>query len=103
MDGRPGKIRQTSTVVEVHVRQDNVANILRLVSKPSDMVDRRFRRIKGHVHDDPKKACKPGGVGVVIQPQASIDQHKSLVGFGQQAEHAGFPIIETGITGEAIH
>jgi len=97
-----GKIRQAAAMVEVHVRKQDVFDILGLISKPLHLMDRRFVRIERHICDDAKEFCKPGRVSVIAKTKTGIHKSKPLIRFNKQADRTCFPIVETGIAGETV-
>jgi hypothetical protein len=56
VDLRVGEVRQAAAVIEVHVGQDDVTNVLRLISEAGDLADRRLLPPKGNNEERLKDA-----------------------------------------------
>ncbi len=89
-------------MIKVHVGEDDVPDVFRLVSQSLHLIDRRFVWIKWHFGNDAEELGKPGWVGIIIQSKACIYKNRSLICFNQQTNHARFQISNAGIAGEAV-
>lgn len=52
VDFRMGKIRQSTAMVKVHMCEDDMFYIFRLVAQPPNLMHGGFLRIKGHAGDE---------------------------------------------------
>jgi len=103
MDFGMRKIRQPADMIKMHVGQENVLYIVRLVSESGELIDGRLLRVKWHVGDDAKELREPGGVGVILQAQTRIHEDKTMIRIDQQADQSRFPPAwDTSATSEAI-
>ena len=103
MDFRMGEIRQSAAMVKVHVRQDDMFYIFRLIAQPPHLMDGGFLRVKGHPGDETEELREPGGMCIIIQPQACVDEGQPLIGLKQQADCTCLPPTrDARITGETV-
>jgi len=98
-----GEIWQSAAMVEVHVREDDMFYIFRLITQPSDLMHGGFLRVKGHPGDETEELREPGGMCIIIQPQACVNESQPLIGFKQQADCTCLPRTRNArITGETV-
>jgi hypothetical protein len=87
------KIGQSTGVIRIAVREDNVPHIRRAETQPLDLPDGRERLVK-------LKPCRFDGgltdplewMGDVVQPDTRVDERKAVVTFEQQAVAGRFRI-----------
>ena len=68
MDAGMWKIRQAAAVIEMHVGQHNMTQILRLVAEMRDLARNSFFRVQGQNRENLKRANDARLVDVIINP-----------------------------------
>lgn len=97
------KIGKPATMVEMHVGEDDVLYVPRLVSQCSQAAYCRFGRIEGHDREDAKQPCDRGRLGIILQAQAGVHENETMIRFDQQAECSGFHFAgPAGVAREAV-
>jgi hypothetical protein len=86
------KIWQAAAVVKVHVGQDDVTHIFRLVSQAGDLTCRGLLGLEGHNGDDLKNAQDSRRMNVILLSQPGVHKDETLLRLDQQAECAGAPM-----------
>lgn len=98
-----GEIGQASAVVEMHVGQHDVADVLRPAAEFHDLPYGSLCGIEGHDGyglEDSQDGCL---VSIVIQTRPGVHQYQTLAGFDQQAERpAAPPGWRPGVASEAV-
>jgi len=82
---RPGKIRKTTGMIQIHVRQQNVSDVLRPVTQLLHLLPGTVRQILAHPKSQ-SAGQRPAAVTRVEirSAQTSVHQYQPLVGFHQQ-------------------
>lgn len=93
----------TAAMIEVHVREDDVLHVPRLVPQRFQAAYRRFSRVKRHDREDAEQPRDRGRMGIIQQAQACIHENGTVIRFDQQAERSGFHFTgPAGIAREAV-
>ncbi len=77
------EVGQTADVVQVEVRDDDVADIVTREPELLDLVGGGFVVAEDGSEKVAQRSDPPGGFGAVVRAEAGVDQHQAAVGFAE--------------------
>jgi hypothetical protein len=96
------KVRQAARVIEVQVRQNNMAHIPGLKSQLAELVDGRLFGIIGNPQYILEIPHHARGMFVIVASNSCIYQRQPLVGLRHQYQRPGFETRPVGAYGHAV-
>src|SRR3954466_14452093 len=84
--GRARKVVEAAGMIEVEVRQHDVAHVARVEAEPLDLADRRHLLAEFRAHEREEELAQAfARARAVEQPEAGIDEHQFVCRFDEQA------------------
>jgi hypothetical protein len=83
MDLGVRKVGKPADMVEVEVRDHDVAHVVSVEAQSFDLAGGRFLRVENRFNDVPRRSESPG-ICAILQPETGVDKDHTVVCFDQQ-------------------